>query len=158
MGNLPSDNVTAIAVDFDNEVWIGTDEGFAVLYNSDNIFSSNSYDASRILITYEGNVEYLLGSTPITDIEIDGGNRKWIGTASSGIFLLSADGQEVLAEYTAENSPLISNNIMDMEFNHITGELFIITDQGLVSLRTDASYEDESYASTTVFPNPVKPD
>lgn len=158
LGNLPSDNVTAIAVDFDNEIWIGTDEGFAVLYNSDNIFNSNNIDASRILITYEGNVEYLLGSTPITDIEIDGGNRKWIGTASSGIFLLSADGQEVLAEYTAENSPLISNNIMDMEFDHITGELFIITDQGLVSMRTDASYEDESYASTTVFPNPVKPD
>lgn len=158
LGNLPSDNVTAIAVDFDNEIWIGTDEGFAVLYNSDNIFNSSNYDASRILITYEGNVEYLLGSTPITDIEIDGGNRKWIATASSGIFLLSADGQEVLAEYTAENSPLISNNIMDMEFNHKTGELFIVTDLGLVSMRTDASYEDESYASTTVFPNPVKPD
>lgn len=158
LGNLPSDNVTAIAVDRDNEIWIGTDEGFAVLYNSDNIFNSSNYDASRILITYEGNVEYLLGSTPITDIEIDGGNRKWIATASSGIFLLSADGQEVLAEYTAENSPLISNNIMDMEFNHITGELFIVTDLGLVSMRTDASAEDESYASTTVFPNPVKPD
>lgn len=158
LGNLPSENVTAIAVDLDNEIWIGTDEGFAVLYNSDNIFNSNNYDASRILITYEGNVEYLLGSTPITDIEVDGGNRKWIGTESSGIFLLSPDGQEVLAEYTAENSPLISNNIMDMEFNHITGELFIITDMGLVSLRTDASQEDESYATTTVFPNPVQPD
>lgn len=158
-GNLPSENVTAIAVDFDNEIWIGTDEGFAVLYNSENaITGSGSYDASRILITYDGNVEYLLGNTPITDIEIDGGNRKWIGTASSGIFLLSADGQEVLAQYTKENSPLISDNIMDMEFNHQTGELFIITDLGLVSYRTDASMEDETYESTTVFPNPVKPD
>lgn len=159
VGNLPSENVTAIAVDLDNEIWIGTDNGFAVLYNSDGIFSgSGTYDASRILITYEGNVENLLGSTPITDIEIDGGNRKWIGTASTGIFLLSADGQEVLAQYTQDNSPLISDNIMDMEFNHITGELFIITDQGLVSFRTDASQDDETYATTTVFPNPVKPD
>jgi hypothetical protein len=99
-----------------------------------------------------------LGNTPITDIEVDGGNRKWLATASTGIFLLSADGQEVIAQYTKENSPLISNNIVDMEFNHISGELFIITDLGLVSLRTDASGEDETYESATVFPNPVKPD
>jgi len=159
LGNLPSENVTAIAVDFDNEIWIGTEAGFGVLYNSDGIFSgSNGYDASRILITYEGNVEYLLGSTSITDIEIDGGNRKWIATASNGIFMLSADGQSVLAEYTKENSPLISNNIMDMEFNQVSGELFIITDLGMVSLRVDASFEDETYESATVFPNPVKPD
>lgn len=158
-GNLPSENVTAIAVDFDNQIWIGTDDGFAVLYNSDGIFSgSGSFDASRILITFEGNVENLLGNTPITDIEVDGGNRKWIATASTGIFLLSPDGQTVLAQYTKENSQLISNNILDMEFNQVSGELFIITDLGLVSLRTDASAEDQTYASATVFPNPVKPD
>ena len=158
-GNLPSNNVTAIAADMDNEIWIGTENGFAVLYNSDGIFStSGNFDASRILITYEGVVENLLGNTPVTDIEIDGGNRKWIGTASTGIFLLSADGQEVIAQYTKENSPLISNNIMDMQFNNISGELFIVTDLGLVSFRTDASAEDANYETTTVFPNPVKPD
>lgn len=158
-GNLPSNNVTAIAVDRDNEIWIGTESGFAVLYNSNGIFSSSSsYDASRILITFEGNVENLLGDTPVTDIEVDGGNRKWIATESSGIFLLSADGQEVIAQYTKSNSPLISDNIMDMQFNQVSGELFIVTDLGLVSMRTDATEEDENYATTTVFPNPVKPD
>lgn len=158
-GNLPSKNITALACDFDNEIWIGTDAGFAVLYNSEGYFSSTSTpNVSRILVEYEGNVEILLGNSYISDIEIDGGNRKWIGTGESGIFLLSADGQEVLANYTKENSPLISNVILDMEFNHLTGELFIITDNGMVSLRTDATYEDENYETTTVFPNPVKPD
>lgn len=158
-GNLPSDVVTAIASDFDNEIWIGTESGFVVLYNSESLFSqSGVLDATKILVKYEGNVEDLLGDTPITDIEIDGGNRKWIATASTGIFLLSADGQEVLATYTKENSPLISNNILDMDFNHNTGELFIVTDLGLVSLRTDASYEDPKYETTTVFPNPVTPE
>lgn len=158
-GNLPSENITALAVDFDNEIWIGTDAGFAVLYNSEGYFTSTSIpNVSRILVEYEGNVEILLGNSYIADIEIDGGNRKWIGTGESGIFLLSADGQEVIANYTKENSPLISNVILDMEFNHLTGELFIITDNGMVSLRTDATYEDENYETTTVFPNPVKPD
>lgn len=158
-GNLPSNNVTAIAADLDNEIWIGTDDGFVVLYNSEGVFNSgSSIDASRILVNFEGNVEQLLDDTPIVDIEIDGGNRKWIATASTGIFMLSADGQEVLAHYTKENCPLISNNILDMEFNHSNGELFIVTDIGLVSLRTDASESDDTYENTTVFPNPVKPD
>ena len=158
-GNLPSDNVTAIAVDFDNEIWIGTDNGLAVLYNSDGVFSAaGTTDVSRILVTYDGNVEMLLGNSYISDIEVDGGNRKWIGTAESGVFLVSADGQEVISNFNKDNSPMISNVVLDMEFNQLTGELFIITDNGMVSYRADATYEDEEYASTTVFPNPVKPD
>jgi len=159
-GALPSSNVTALAVDFDNEIWIGTDNGFAILYNSDAVFDAlpGQYNAQRIKLKFEGNVEYLLGNTYVTDIEIDGGNRKWIGTANTGIFLLSPDGLEILASFTKENSPLISNNIMDMQFNHQTGELFIITDKGLLSYRTDASYEDPEYSNVQVFPNPVKPE
>ncbi len=158
-GNMPSDNVTAIAVDFDNEIWVGTDNGLAVLYNSDGIFSAaGTTDVSRILVTYDGNVEMLLGNSYISDIEVDGGNRKWIGTAESGVFLVSADGQEVISNFNKDNSPMISNVVLDMEFNQLTGELFIITDNGMVSYRADATYEDADYASTTVFPNPVKPD
>lgn len=159
-GALPSDNVTALAVDFDNEIWIGTDNGFAVLYNSNNVFdaSPGQYNAQRIKLDFEGEVEYLLGNTAITDIEIDGGNRKWIGTANTGIFLLSADGLEILQRFTTENSPLISNTIMDMQLNHQTGEMFIITDKGMLSYRTDATYEDAEYSNVIVFPNPVKPD
>lgn len=157
-GNLPSNNVTAIAVDFDNEIWIGTEDGFVVLYNSENAFGSTNVDASRILVNFEGNVEQLLDDTPISDIEIDGGNRKWIATASTGIFLISADGQEVISHFTKDNSPLISDNILDMEFDYQTGELFIVTDIGLVSYRSDATQGDAEYSNVTVFPNPVKPD
>ena len=158
-GALPSDFITAIAVDFDNEIWIGTDNGFAILYNSESVFDAlpGAYNAQRIKLDFEGNVEYLLGSTYITDIEVDGGNRKWIGTANTGIFLLSADGLEILQHYTVENSPMISNNVMDMQINQVTGEMFIITDKGLLSLRIDASYEDPEYSDVQVFPNPVTP-
>ncbi len=159
-GNLPSNTVNALAVDFDNEIWIGTDNGFAVLYNSDGAFdaSAGGYNAQRIKLEFEGNVEYVLGNTAITDIEVDGGNRKWIGTANSGIILLSPDGLQIIEQHTTENSPLISNTILDMEFDHNTGELFIITDKGLISYRTDASYEDPEYTDVKVFPNPARPE
>ena len=158
-GALPSNEVTAIAVDFDNEIWIGTDAGFAVLYNSDNAFDAGpgDYNAKRIKLEFEGNVEYVLGATHITDIEVDGGNRKWFGTANSGIILLSEDGLEILEHHTVENSPLISNVIVDIEINHQTGEMFIVTDEGLVSYRTDATYQDPEYSDVTVFPNPARP-
>jgi hypothetical protein len=159
-GALPSNTVNAIAVDFDNEIWIGTDNGFAVLYNSENVFdaAAGSYNASRIKLEYEGNVEYVLGNSNITDIEVDGANRKWFATANSGLILLSADGLEVISQFTAENSPLISNNILDIKLDQTTGELYIVTDKGLISYRTDATYEDPDYANVKVFPNPARPD
>ena len=158
-GDLPSQNVTALAADFDGEIWIGTDAGFAILYNANSAFTAaaGEYDAQRIKVEFEGNVEYLLGNTHITDIEVDGGNRKWMATASAGILLLSQDGSEILEQHTTKNSPLISDNILDLKLDQTTGELFIITDKGLVSYRTNATYEDPEYATTKVFPNPVRP-
>lgn len=159
-GALPSNTVTALAVDFDNEIWIGTDNGFAVLYSSDAAFTAapGQYNAQRIKLEFEGNVEYVLGNTAITDIEVDGGNRKWMGTANAGIILLSPDGLQIIEQHTTENSPLISNNILDLKLDHQTGELFIITDMGLVSYRTDATYEDPEYADVKIFPNPARPE
>lgn len=158
-GALPSDNVTALAVDLDGELWIGTDAGFAVLYNTTGSFTANpgDYNAQRIKVRFEGNVEYVLGSTHITDIEVDGGNRKWMATNGAGLVLLSPDGSEIIQQLTKENSELISNNIYDLKMNQETGELFIITDMGLISYRSDASQDDADYSSTKVFPNPVRP-
>ena len=160
-GDLPSNRVNALAVDLDNEVWIGTDAGFAVLYNAENAFgaSSGDYNAQRIKVEFEGNVEYVLGATGITDIEVDGANRKWMATENSGIVLLSPDGLEIIEQYTMENSPLISNNIIDLELDHNSGELFIVTDKGLISYRTDATAgKSRDYSEVNVFPNPVRPD
>ena len=159
-GALPSKEVTALAMDLNNQLWIGTDNGFCILYNAGSILSKEqtSFAAQRIKLRFEGNVEYMLGKTAISDIEVDGGNRKWIATASAGLFLLSPDGSEIIASYTKENSPLISNTILDLKLNHQTGELFIITEEGLVSFRTDASQGDNTYENTSVFPNPLKPE
>jgi ligand-binding sensor domain-containing protein len=160
-GDLPSNRVTALAVDLDNEVWIGTDAGFAVLYNAQNAFgaSSGDYNAQRIKVEFEGNVEYVLGATGITDIEVDGANRKWMSTENSGIILLSPDGLEIIEQFTVENSPLLSNNVLELQLDHNSGELYIVTDKGLISYRTDATAgKSRDYEDVNVFPNPVRPD
>jgi hypothetical protein len=159
-GALPSNIITAIAMDFDNELWIGTDNGFAILYNSENAFdaSPGSYNVQRPKIDINGETDYILANVYINDIEIDGGNRKWIATANSGMILLSDDGLSIIEHFTMENSPLVSNNILDLEIDHKTGEIFIITDKGLMSYRGDATYEDPEYSDVKIFPNPARPD
>lgn len=158
-GDLPTSTVEAIEVDFDNNIWVGTPEGMRVLYNSSNIFdaSPGDYNFQKLLIEFGENVEIVLGTTHITDIEIDGANRKWIGTASSGVFLLSADGLEVIRNFNTSNSPLLSNNILDIAIDQNTGEVFFVTNEGLISYRSDASQGDLNYTNVKVFPNPVHP-
>ena len=91
-------------------------------------------------------------------IAVDGGNRKWIGTSASGVFCVSEDGLEEVYRFTAENSPLVSNNILDIRIDHGTGEVYFATDKGLVSFKADATIGDEQFSSISVFPNPVRPE
>jgi hypothetical protein len=159
-GALPSASVEAIAEDFDGNIWIGTPEGMRVLYNATNVFdaSPGQFEFQKLLIEFGENVEIVLGTTHITAIEIDGANRKWIGTASSGVFLLSPDGLAVERNFTAENSSLLSNSILDITINQKNGEVFFITEDGMISYRSDASQGDSEYESVNVFPNPVHPE
>lgn len=159
-GNLPNTFVKAIAEDVDGEIWIGTEAGLVVLYTPDNVFDGEfgEFDAAEILIDYEGTTEALFGTTYISAIAVDGGNRKWIGTSSSGVICISEDGREEIYRFTAENSPLISNNIFDIKINYQTGEVFFATENGLVSFRADATIGDEEFSNVTVFPNPVRPE
>jgi ligand-binding sensor domain-containing protein len=159
-GNLPSVFVKGLAEDADGELWIGTETGMVVLYNTQNVFDAGygEYDANPILIEVEGEVEKLLGESDITAITIDGGNRKWIGTSSSGVFCLSPDGTEEIYRYTKENSPLISNNVFDIRTDFATGEMYFATETGLVSVRTDATLGDPEFSNVSVFPNPVRPE
>ena len=104
--------------------------------------------------------DYLLNEVPVKCIAIDGGNRKWIGTANGGVYLISADGLETIHHFTAENSPLISNEINDIAINGETGEVFIATAKGLCSFQGDATDPAASMKSDNlkVFPNPVRPE
>lgn len=159
-GNLPSAEVEAMAEDLEGNIWIGTPEGMRVLYNAGNVFDADpgQYNFQKLLIEYGENVEIVLGTTHITSIEIDGANRKWIGTAGGGVFLLSPDGLEVERNFTAENSPLLHNTVMDISINETTGEVFFVTEDGMISYRSDASKGDREYENVKVFPNPVHPD
>jgi len=155
-GNLPSLRTYSIAEDLDGEIWIGTDKGIGVFYNPSSVFSGNNFDAQQILITEGEYGQYLLSEEKVKCISIDGANRKWIGTEKSGIFLISEDGLDQILHFTTENSPLFSNNIIDIAINPENGEVFIGTEKGLISYRSDGTDGAKTQSTTTVFPNPVR--
>ena len=155
-GNLPSMNIYSFANDLDGEIWVGSDKGIAVFYNPSAIFSGSNFDAQQILIQEGEYGQYLLSEEKVKCITIDGANRKWIGTEKSGVFLLSEDGVGEIQHFTADNSPLFSNNIIDITINPENGEVFIGTEKGLISYRSDATTGTKIQEETYVFPNPVR--
>lgn len=155
-GKLPSMDVFAVAEDLDGQIWVGTGKGIAVFYNPDMVFSNSNFDSQQILIEQDGNVQILLETESVSAIVVDGANRKWLGTQTSGLFLVSADGTRQVAHFTAANSPLPSDNIVCLAMDETTGELFIGTDMGIVSYRGDAVAGSNVADCATVFPNPVR--
>ena len=159
-GALPNNEVTDIILTKDNKLWITTSLGFSILSNPSSVSEASygGYNTYRPKVNYGGNTEYFFGETFISCGTVDGGNRKWLGTENAGLFCLSEDGYSIVYEFNTANSKLISNTIYDLEFNGKTGELFVLTDLGLVSLRVDASDGRDDYKEVIVFPNPVQPD
>jgi ligand-binding sensor domain-containing protein len=155
-GNLPSLQTYCFEEDLEGEIWVGTDKGITVFYDPSAIFSGYNFDAQQILITEGDYGQYLLSEERVKCITIDGANRKWVGTEKSGVFLLSDDGTEEIYHFTKDNSPLFDNNIIDIAINNENGEVFIGTDKGLISYRSDATEGVLIQSNTKVFPNPVK--
>ncbi len=160
-GNTVTPNaVRCFAEDRNNVMWIGTSSGPFLVSSQKDIFS-NSFRFDRVKITREDDENYadfLLSSNQINKIVVDGGNRKWLASSTTGVYLLSEDGKTTLQHFTTDNSPMTSNAVIDMALNEETGELFIATSGGLFSYVIDATEPSADYSNVYVYPNPVTPD
>lgn len=156
-GNIDASGYFCITEDKNAQIWIGTNRGPIICTNYRDI---NNISCTRIIrINNEtGEPYYLLDGEQINSIAVDGGNRKWIGTQSSGVFLVSEDGMETISNFTTANSPLPSNQVNSIAINQTTGEVFIGTENGLVSYMGDATEGSEDYSDVYAYPNPVRPE
>ncbi len=161
-GSLPSKEVKTIAEDIDGEIWIGTSDGVAVFYNVSSIFdgSYGDADASQIVVFDAEKEDFvpIFDKVTVTAIAVDGGNRKWIGTSASGVFCMSPNGKTEIFQFGTENSPLVSNAIVDIKMDYESGEVFFATEEGLISYRSDVTKGDDTFSDVKVFPNPVRPE
>jgi len=148
--NVPGTIITCLEIDRKGIVWVGSDGGLAGFYDP-----STAFTGSFIKPIYNG--FGVLFDKYITCIKTDGGNRKWVGT-TEGLWLFDATFSVALDFFTVDNSPLYSNNILAIEIHALTGEVFIATDKGIISYRSNATASNADFSGAKIFPNPVKPD
>jgi hypothetical protein len=158
--SISVDPINCMAEDQDGVVWVGSDHGPLLFQNISYVFNTN-YTVYRPKIPRNDGTDYadyLLDGQKILSITVDGGNRKWIGTDGSGVYLMSSDGLTTIRHFTTDNSPLLSDKVWSIAINSKTGEVFFATDMGLVSYKSDATEASSSYDKISVYPNPVRPD
>lgn len=157
-GDLPTNYLNCIVADLTGDIWIGTSKGIAVFYTPWMVFDSDIFDAQQILVFKDGYWQYLLEFEEVTAMAVDGANRKWIGTRSAGVFLVSPDGTQEIHHFTSSNSPLPSDEITSIAINQAEGEIFFGTTQGIVSYRSTATMGGTGFADVFVYPNPIRED
>jgi hypothetical protein len=150
-------DVYSIAEDKNGELWIGTSIGVAVYSNPEKIWDDKPMYATRPALNLNDTTYHpLLSAETITAIAVDGANRKWFGTKNSGVYLISAEGETEIKHFNSDNSPLPSNEIMDIAINQNTGEVYFATGAGLISYMGEATAGNQEFNDVYVYPNPVR--
>jgi len=147
--------------DLEGNIWIGTSAGPLMLEKGQT--DSNDYYFTQVKVPRNDGTnyaDYLLSGIDITCIAIDGGGRKWFGTNTNGVYLISADNMTQIQHFTTDNSPLLSNTIQSLAINQTSGEVFFGTENGLCSYISDATETNTEMISDNVwaYPNPVTPE
>ena len=153
--------VYCVTEDKEGNMWVGTDSGPFMIKKSEVGQSNVTFYQIKVPRNDGSNyADYLLSGVTISDITIDGANRKWFGTSGAGAFLISADNLQQIHNFTTDNSLMISNDISSIAINQQTGEIFFLSDKGLCSYQSDATEpsEDMTEDSVWAYPNPVTPD
>lgn len=69
---------------------------------------------------------------------------------------MSENGQETIRHFTTENSPLLSNEILSIAINPVSGEVYFGTSTGLISYQSDAAIAENVFKNVHAYPNPVR--
>lgn len=158
-GNLPDDKVNVILEDRNGEVWIGTNRGIARFIFPELIVNGGPQERqAQWLINEDTSAvsRFLLRDVDVTSMAVNAANEKWIGSRNQGIWVLNEEGSRIEKRFTAENSQLISNNILSISVNDESGEVFIATDLGLVSYQDIPKKPVNKMEELKVYPNPFQ--
>ena len=139
---LPGNAVLSLAMDLDGSLWVGTSLGAAIISDPSNPSGSIS-------------TAYALTGQMVQSIAVDAMNRKWVGT-KEGAFLVSADGTELLQQYSVENTGgmLANDDVRSIALDPSRGIAYFGTENGLSSLTIGVVQTQTSYTKLKIFPNP----
>lgn len=148
---LSSNDVNALAISYSDEAWIATSNGLVSFSDATYIF-----DNQEAIDAYFDNNQ-LFSNKNVTATIVDGGNRVWVGTEDEGIWVFDSNFSQLEYRFTFLNSPLPSNHIKEFTYNPETGEMYILTNHGLSSFRSNSSLGGIEHSDVSIYPNPVRP-
>ena len=153
--NLPADQVVSVALDKNDDLWIGTRNGLRILQNPSSAIAEDNPQSEPIIIEENGTGEELFRDSHILQIEVDQGNQKWVSVDDGGVFYLSSNGEKTLDQFTRANSPLPTNSVTDIKVDSKTGKVYFVTLDGVVVYQGDVLEVTENFGDVLVYPNPV---
>lgn len=158
-GNLPDEKINAIIEDKNAEVWIGTARGIARFIFPELVVDGGQEERQAQWLINEDTTaisRFLLRDVNVTAMAVNDANQKWIGSVNQGLWLVNEEGSRIEKRFTAENSNLISDNILSITINNETGQVFVATDLGLVSFQDIPKAPVPKMGKLKVFPNPFQ--
>lgn len=151
---------TSIIEDLNGRVWIGAANGIIEITNPANATNPNMV-FNRLKVPRRdgsGFADYLLDTQQVLSLAVDGTNRKWAGTQSSGLFYISADGDEIIESHDIDNSVLTDNCIYALACNPSGSDVYVATPDGVFRYNSKVAPGADDYSNVYAFPNPVRPD
>lgn len=148
-----------VVEDLNGKVWLAGTNGVIEL-DPEKAFDDD-FRASRPKVPRNdgtNNADYLLDGVEVNCIAVDALNRKWIGTNSKGVFLVSADGTEIIEQLNTSNSVLPTDQIFSICVKPNSNTIFIGTPNGVLEYETSSVTPAPSYDEVLVYPNPVRPE
>lgn len=152
-------DVSGIEEDNNGVVWFTTKYGIFMVTDPTKALDP-SFTAVRVKVPRNdgtGFADYLLDGESYTDISVDANNNKWISTLTSGVYQVSPNGDEILQNFTPDNSPLPSMMATAIYADKLTNRVFVGTLNGLYCYYNTSSPAQPDYSDVYAFPNPVKP-
>lgn len=153
--NLPTEVVTSVNLDKNDDLWIGTVNGLRVIGDPSSILTEDNPQANPIIIEENGLGEELFRDSNVLQIEVDAGNQKWISIDGGGVFYLNSTGEQTLKHFTKENSPLPNNSVTDIKVDNASGKVYFVTLDGVMVYQGDVLDVSENFGDVLVYPNPV---
>ncbi len=147
---LPSRFINGMIIDLNDEVWIASDQGIVSFPGA-----SFPFEGIEFFTPFFEN-QPLFEDQVNSAVQTDGGNRIWIATEEK-LSVFNSTFSKLEYEFTPENSPLPSGDIRSLTYNPSNGEMFILTENGLVSFRSNSSFGIDAHRNVSLFPNPVHP-
>lgn len=144
--SLPSNVISTLSIDKFGYIWCGTSQGIFIIINPESVLNANAPIIRKLKV---------LVDESIFCIYVDPLNNKWIGTPD-GIYVVSSNGFDIIANFNKNNSPLISNDILSISSNPTTGIFYFGSSYGLVSATSLIVKPLQNY-DIYVYPSPYHP-